>query len=116
MAIVALDFDGTLVQVDRPLPGAREAVNTLREAGHKVIIYSANRKGWIEKVLNNNDIRYDLIWDKPGKPIHDILIDDKGYHFRGSWNQELPDILLRLSGKDNRKWTETSSNGYRLDE
>lgn len=104
MALVCIDFDGTLVNMDKALPGAKDAVNLLREAGHRIIIYSANKPEWIAHVLDNNDIRYDRIWDQPGKPPHDILIDDKGYHFRGSWTQELPDILIRLAGLDNRKW------------
>lgn len=104
MALVCLDFDGTLINGDKPLPGAREAVNQLREAGHRIIIYSANDPTWIERVLNNADIRYDRIWNEMGKPPHDLLVDDKGYHFRGSWAQELPDIMIRLIGLDNRKW------------
>lgn len=53
--IIAVDFDGTIVDDDRPyddvtaplefLPGAREGLEALRRAGHTLILYSgrANR-------------------------------------------------------------------------
>jgi hydroxymethylpyrimidine pyrophosphatase-like HAD family hydrolase len=106
MAVIGVDLDNTLVLVDKALEGAKEAINILREAKHKIVIHSCNNKSWIEKVLNNNDIRYDYIWDQVGKPLCDLYVDDKGYHFpkNGNWNEQLPLILERLSGLDNRKW------------
>ncbi|HVI39171.1 MAG TPA: hypothetical protein VM577_00795, partial [Anaerovoracaceae bacterium] len=99
--------DHTLVEGKDARPYAKEAINILREAGYKIIIHSCNNKSWIEKVLNDNDIRYDYIWcaesvDKPttfrndAKPVADLYIDDRGYHFRGNWEKELPEILSRL--------------------
>ncbi len=109
MAVVAIDFDNTLVNGKDALIGAREAINILRELGHKIIIHSCNEPEWIERVLNDNDIRFDLIWKGRagvGKPLADLYVDDKGYHFphNGNWSEELPAILVRLEGKDNRKW------------
>lgn len=107
MAVVAIDFDNTMVNHDQPLPFVKEAINSLREAGHKVIIHSCNNKSWIERTLNNNDIRFDHICDNDqGKPLADLYIDDKGYHFpyNGDWKAELPSIFERLKGLDNRKW------------
>jgi hydroxymethylpyrimidine pyrophosphatase-like HAD family hydrolase len=111
MAVIAIDFDNTLVDRDKALPGAKEAINILREKGHKIIIHSCNNTSWIEKVLRNNDIRYDYIWTKTdaveedaAKPIADLYVDDKGFHFGGDWNADLFDILHRLEGLDNRKW------------
>lgn len=112
MAVLAIDFDNTMVVGDKPLPGVKEAINTLREQGHKVLIHSCNNPEWIGLVLTNNDIRYDAIYDgkgnknHEGKPLADLYIDDKGYHFphNGDWNLELPKILDRIKGLDNRKW------------
>ena len=104
MATIGIDFDHTLVDGDVPKQFAREAINILREKGHKIVIHSCNNVKWIEKVLANNDIRYDWIWDQKGKPICDIYIDDKGYHYRGDWETEVNEVLLRLEGFDNRKF------------
>jgi beta-phosphoglucomutase-like phosphatase (HAD superfamily) len=96
--IAAIDFDHTIWDTpnNTPIKGAREAINLLREKGIKVIIHSCNNKSWIEKCLNNNDIRFDWIWDQTGKPVADIYIDDCGYHFT-NWEFDLPDILSRLN-------------------
>lgn len=106
MALIAVDLDHTLVEGDQPREGAREAMNILREMGHKILIHTCNNTEWAEKVLNDNDIRFDLIWTagRGGKPLCDLYIDDKGYHYKGDWLGELPDIVARIQGKDNRKW------------
>lgn len=107
MAVLAIDFDNTMVVGDKPLPGIKDAINRLRELGHKIIVHSCNNTKWIERVLNNNDIRFDyIVTNDGGKPLADLYIDDKGYHFpyNGDWNEELPRVLLRLEGLDNRKW------------
>lgn len=108
MAVICIDYDNTLVFGTQPLEGAREAINVLREAGHKIVIHSCNREAWIKEGLDNNDIRYDRVHgnESKGKPLADLYIDDKGYHFpyNGSWVAELPKVLNRIEGKDNRKW------------
>lgn len=104
MALICVDFDHTLVEGDQPIPGAREAINILREAGHKIMIYSANNRAWIETTLNNADIRYDSIWTGQGKPLCDLYVDDKSYHFKGDWSNEVNDVLNRVKDLDNRKW------------
>jgi hydroxymethylpyrimidine pyrophosphatase-like HAD family hydrolase len=107
MAVLAIDFDNTMVSGDQPLEGVKEAINILREQGHKIIIHSCNGTKWIKKVLDSNEIRYDFVCENDGgKPLADLYIDDKGYHFpfNGSWTEELPKIQERIKGKDNRKW------------
>jgi len=106
MAVLAIDFDNTLVNGEEALPFAREAINILREDGHKVIIHSANDVPWIAKVLREHRIMYDKIWDNPGKPLADLYIDDRGFDFKGSWTEALPEILghRHVKDKDNRKW------------
>lgn len=105
MAVIAIDFDHTLIDTPTKavLPGAREAVNILREHGHKVIIHSCNDSGWIARWLNDNDIRYDHIWCEKGKPLADLYVDDKGFHLT-EWENDLDAILGRVQGLDNRKW------------
>ena len=108
MAVIAVDFDNVIVVGKEPLPGARDAINLLRELGHKVLVHSCNREAWIKEVLDNNDMRYDKVHgnESKGKPMADLYIDDKGYHFpyNGNWNEELPKVLARIEGVDNRKW------------
>jgi predicted HAD superfamily phosphohydrolase YqeG len=77
-----------LVQGDKALPGARDAVNQLREAGHKVMIFSCNRTQWIERVLRENDIVVDYIWGGD-KPVCDLYIDDRALEFKGDWGETL---------------------------
>lgn len=55
--IFAIDFDGTLVSQDRPyddletplqlLPGAKEALRSLKAAGHTVVVFSARASAWL---------------------------------------------------------------------
>lgn len=104
MAVIAIDFDNTIVEGDKALEGAKDAISRFRERGHKVIIHSCNNPKWIERTLNNLDIRFDAIWTEPGKPIADLYVDDKGWHFTGVWSKDTNNILARLDGYDNRKW------------
>jgi beta-phosphoglucomutase-like phosphatase (HAD superfamily) len=106
MAVIAVDFDHTLVEGEKPIEYAREAINILRENGHKIIIHSCNETSWIKKVLDNADMRYDHIWTKAdgNKPLADIYIDDKGFRFTGNWRENVEQVLLLIDGFDNRKW------------
>ena len=108
MAVIAIDFDHTLVEGDKPIDGAREAVNILREAGHKVLIHSCNNIAWIKRVLENADIRYDGIYGETGleskKPLADLYIDDRAIQFKGNWDVTLAEALDFVEARDNRKW------------
>lgn len=107
MAVLAIDWDNTLMSGRTWLPGAQDALKRLSELGHRVIIWSCNERNWIEKNLEEAGIVVDWVCRKDdGKPVADLYIDDKGYHFpyNGDWNEDLPNVLLRLEGLDNRKW------------
>lgn len=93
--LIGVDLDHTLVHIDKPLPGAKEAMQKLKELGHNILIHSCNNVGWIKKVLNDNDIPYDYIWGSEhdlGKPVCAAYIDDKAVAFRGDWEQSLKDV------------------------
>lgn len=93
---VAVDFDYTLVKGDALIPGAKEAMQQLRDKGFSIIIFSCNRKKWIEKVLNIHDVPYDYIYDSSedvGKPACDFYIDDRAIGFKGDWKATTQEVL-----------------------
>ena len=98
---VAVDFDGTLVYGDKLISGAKEAMQSLRDAGYVIYIFSCNGHDWIQKVLNKHEVPYDYIYDSErnvGKPICDWYIDDRAIGFRGNWKA----VLEELYGADAR--------------
>ena len=90
---IAVDFDHTLVDVDKALPGARDAMETLKAMGYYIIIHSCNDEEWIRKTLNTLEIPWDEIWTSLGKPIADAYIDDRGIGFYGDWNESIADLM-----------------------
>ena len=67
MAVLVIDFDGTIVTEEYPKlgkikPFAKDVINRLREEGHYVIINSCREnehKEAAERFLIRNDIGYD---------------------------------------------------------
>lgn len=106
--ILAIDWDRTLHDTDHPvpgrklgppLPGAREALWKLKEAGHKIIIHSCASHKAIRPWMDYFVIPFDYIWgESPGdygvKPAADFYIDDRGLFFQ-SWDQTLAEIEQR---------------------
>lgn len=90
---IAVDFDGVIRDwgTNRPIDGARNGINLLRELGWKVIIHSCNRAEFIEQWLNDYDIRFDSIWDGAGKPPASIYLDDCGLRFL-NWEKAIDDV------------------------
>lgn len=91
---IMVDLDGVICTEERaferplaePLPGAREAIQKLRDAGCIVVVYTA--RGWAElrtteKWLADHGIGYDGLL--MGKPIADVWIDDRAIRFT-SWD------------------------------
>lgn len=111
---IAVDFDGVLHGYskgwnggeiyDDPVPGSKEAMEALQEAGHKIYIFSTRSnkifhkkdkvdhdkamKAWLEK----HEIPFDKIWTF-GKPMADLFIDDRALPFRGNWDETLDQAL-----------------------
>lgn len=114
---VCVDFDDTIIDNDpdsetyrHPLPGAVEALQALRDAGYRVIVWSARSSpAWpdasgkiadIREILRTNAIPHDEVdvGDK-GKRLCLLYVDNNAVHFR-SWGSALPEVLRRLREKE----------------
>lgn len=100
--IIAVDFDGTVVEHQYPKigpvkPGAKEALKAFKKAGHKIAIWTC-RTGQEEKdvrdFLKSNDIPFDTVnvpimgADLGTRKIYaDLYIDDKGLRFEDNWDE-----------------------------
>jgi len=103
---ICVDFDGVIhsytsgwkgaaVIPDRPVPGAREAIEVLRLMGYAVKVSSARsgQLGGIEAVrayLVTHGIEVDEVCEH--KPPAIIYLDDRGVQFHGDWQRALKDI------------------------
>lgn len=110
MAVIAVDFDNTLIESEDgyyyALPGAKESLRRLREDGHKIIIYTC-RTGiaaadgqlsqeieFIKRCLAEFDIEYDEIF-LGEKLIANIYIDDRAVSYEGDWEETLTRVQSR---------------------
>ena len=97
---IMVDLDGVVSTEERvfdrplakPIPGAREALRELKDAGHTIVIYTA--RGWAEynvtkHWLDQHGMVYDAI--QMGKPIAHVWIDDRAITFQ-NWQQTLEDL------------------------
>jgi len=93
---LAIDLDGVIAKVREDLdyanceviPGAREALNALREKGWLIALHTArhfNHLTTTREWLERNNIPYDhLIM---GKPTARFYIDDRAVEFSGCWEK-----------------------------
>ena len=90
-----IDLDGCICSEEKtfsrslakPILGAKEVLDELKNQGHIIIIYSA--RSWNEyemtiQWLKDNQISYDQVI--LGKPIGDYWIDDRAIRF-SSWSE-----------------------------
>ncbi|MCK4500862.1 hypothetical protein KAU11_10205 [Candidatus Babeliales bacterium] len=109
--ISAIDFDGVIAHYSgwkgsehfgKPIEGAKEALQQLKNEGHIIIIYTARlpTEG-LKEYLSKYNMPYDYINENPlMKAINegprkipaDIYIDDKGLTFKGNWTNTLNQI------------------------
>ena len=93
--VIMIDIDGTICSEERPskrplarvLEGAVEGVNRLVEAGHTVVLWTG--RGWdqyqiTKRWLDDHGFRYAQLL--MGKPIANLIIDDRARQFSG-WDQ-----------------------------
>ena len=90
--IICVDWDGTIVEQDRPfgelekdlklIDGAKDALESLKRAGHTLILYSgrANRANRLDWKLNpgylSGAIPFDVkAWEK-ARPMHEELYEE----------------------------------------
>jgi uncharacterized HAD superfamily protein len=94
--VIMIDMDGTICTEEspfnrplaKPLKGARKAVNKLTEHGHTVVIWTA--RGWdqyriTKKWLDDHGFKYAQLL--MGKPIANLIIDDRSRQFTG-WDKD----------------------------
>ena len=109
MATIAVDFDNTLANQDAegniwPVEGAREAMISLHQLGHVLIIHTcrtteaiaadrlAEEVAFIEDFLHYFQIPFDQIFVGP-KLIADAYVDDRAVSFRGDWPETLQQLI-----------------------
>lgn len=117
MPTIVCDFDGTIAEWAKfpepgpPIPGAKEALQALRDQGYDIIILSARTSDEMSKnpidkemqkrrmveYLDEHEIPYDMV-SKGEKPPAQFYIDDRGIEFDGDWTK----VLDRIEEKGNR--------------
>ncbi len=129
MKTLCIDLDATLAEyhgwtsvddIGKPLPGAKEFVNGLRDMGFRIVIFTsrlnsqvngpeAQTKGY-KAVVNwfiDNGIHFDKIYTGEGKPMAEAYIDDRAVSVRpqedkDAYSKALPQIL-KLSNVKSKK-------------
>jgi hydroxymethylpyrimidine pyrophosphatase-like HAD family hydrolase len=91
--LIAIDFDGTITTYkkwqgvnifDPPQPGARKALQLLKDKGYRILIWTTrNNKKELKAYLHKHSIPFDFIntapvapHQNPGKPACAFYIDD----------------------------------------
>lgn len=113
---IAVDFDETLIRFTdsghaEAVPGAIEAMETLRAEGHTLIVYSCRTGIALEagrlaaeikamtNCLRDCGIPFDEIWTGT-KLVADIYVDDRSVTFRGNWRETCEEIATYRAGRD----------------
>ena len=84
------------------MDGAREALFKLKEAKHKVWIFSCNDPAFIRDQCDIYDLPVTGIWGEKNpvdqhKIVASAYIDDRGYRFEGNWNKTVDDVLAMVA-------------------
>ena len=107
MGIIAIDFDGTIVEDKFPeignlKPGAAEAINQLYDDGYTIIIWTCRtrvNKARAVEFLAKNGIKWHYFnessienlrvydWVDTRKVYADLYIDDKTLHKLPTWDE-----------------------------
>lgn len=113
---ICVDFDGVIHGYskgwadgsiyDPPIPGVREALQSLIDHGYEIVIFSTRtddrcvkgewqRGQFVEVVdyLDKHNIPYTKIHQGQGKPLCKLFIDDNALRFKGNWIETLQEAL-----------------------
>jgi len=107
---IAIDVDGVLAdyskgwqgahKIGNPLPGAKEFLQRLREAGWKIILFTTRGSRFVADWCKEHGLIYDEINDNsslrgenPGKPIATVYLDDRGITFTGNFDRAFDKIM-----------------------
>lgn len=88
---IAVDFDGTISQYFKwtgpfnfgpPLDGVKEFLQTLRDRGYKILIFSCRTKnekiaGAIRSYMRKHDLEFDEVFVQGFKPEASAYVDDR---------------------------------------
>jgi hypothetical protein len=111
---VCVDFDGVIAgfadnieEFGTVIPGAREALQQLRDTGYKIIIHTARpsdeaHREQLAQYLQQHGIPFDEInqnsdctWPAT-KPPADLYIDDRALRFEGDWQETIVEAMQIL--------------------
>jgi len=103
--VVAFDFDGVIARyegfvaqdhAEAPNEETVQAMRTLQEKGHKILIHSTRGDDFLEDYCKKYNIPYDYINRRPdkegvnpGKPIAWAYVDDRAINYHGQSATEL---------------------------
>lgn len=110
---LAVNLGGTILEYDgwkgyshfgKPLPGAREVLQKLKEHGFVIVIRMLrNNREDIARYLEEQGIPFDYINENPLQPpdcsskiYADYYVDDRAVEFRGDWQEVLKKIIGEL--------------------
>lgn len=120
--IIAVDFDGTIVEDKYPfigsdLPGAIETLKKLKKEGYQLILWTCRTGKYLAEAVSfcaNNGIRFDAInqsmrynivahgGSDPRKVGADLYIDDRGIGGLPDWNEIYRIVHRRLPDNQDR--------------
>lgn len=114
---LCIDLDRTLCESDgdyaeaKPIPGARDALLRLREAGWALVLHTARHFNHWKTTLDWL-ARYEMPYDQIvfGKPPARIYIDDRAIPYEGDWGR-LCDRLEELARAEARPGEGASGSG-----
>jgi len=107
--IIAVDFDGTIVEHEYPeigklKEGAIEMLKSLQEQGHELILWTCRADSTLEEAvvfMREHGIEFDAVNDNISttnifsrKVYADVYIDDRAVGYPGNWF-DIPRILWR---------------------
>jgi len=111
---LVVDFDGVICEhrfpdVGEPTEGVKEALDTLRKAGYRIVIHSCRTSfqfrdsligdqfDRIKEYMKFYKLHFDDVW-VPDKPIGVAYIDDRAINYKNNW-EKITEKLLTKSRK-----------------